>query len=164
MGTVNNGVSYITQGAEQQQLMPAGTAYTVTSNIDLTARYKPLGIILANDDTSYANAETLLKNNGMTVGSVTLQNRTLYKDGTWNTLCLPFDLEDSDTDNGHPAASGGSDGKTFTGTQLEGATVKTLDSSSFDEATGTLTLTFSDDQTSCLSYITEILAVTFHNV
>ena len=56
---------------------------------------------------------------------ITLAGRTLYKDGDWNTLCLPFALA------------------TLTGTPLEGFTVKTLTSSSF--AGGTLTMTFSDD-------------------
>ena len=62
---------------------------------------------------------------------VTLTGRTLWKDGAWNTLCLPFALGDSDTD----------DNLTFTGTPLEGATVKTLESTDF--AGGTLTLNFS---------------------
>ena len=67
--------------------------------------------------------------------SVTLKGRTLYKDGSWNTLCLPFTVSDGDA----------SDGISFTGTPLEGAIVKTLNSSSF--AAGTLTLNFSDDLT-----------------
>ena len=54
----------------------------------------------------------------------TLIGRTLYRDGTWNTLCLPFNTD-------------------IAGTPLEGATVKTLSSASF--ADGTLTLNFSDD-------------------
>jgi len=41
--------------------------------------------------------------------AVTLLGRTLYCDGGWNTLCLPFDLND------------------FSGTPLEGFTVKELD-------------------------------------
>ena len=52
----------------------------------------------------------------------------------WNTICLPFDLLDEDS----------SDDLTFTGTPLEGATVKTLESSWFDKNTGTLNLTFSE--------------------
>ena len=40
---------------------------------------------------------------------VQLRGRTLYRDGTWNTLCLPFDLSD------------------FTGTLLEGFTAMELD-------------------------------------
>ena len=67
---------------------------------------------------------------------VVLKDRTFYKDGSWNTLCLPFDLEDGDD----------SDALTFTGTPLEGAVVKTLESATF--ADGTLTLNFINDQTS----------------
>lgn len=60
---------------------------------------------------------------------VTLTDRTLYKDNAWQTLCLPFSLDD------------------FAGTPLEGATVKTLVGSTYDESTGTLTLDFSDNLT-----------------
>ena len=60
--------------------------------------------------------------------NVTLTDRTLYKDGDWNSLCLPFALT------------------SFTGTPLEGATVKTLESTAFSN--GTLTMNFSNDLTS----------------
>ena len=63
--------------------------------------------------------------------SVTLSGRTLYKDGTWNTLCLPFAVTDGDA----------TDDISFSGTPLEGAVVKILDSSS--SAKSTLTLNFS---------------------
>lgn len=53
-------------------------------------------------------------------------SRTLYKTGEWNTLCLPFSLS------------------TFTGTPLEGAIVKTLESSTLTND-GTLTLNFSEN-------------------
>ena len=62
---------------------------------------------------------------------VTLADRTLTKDGSWNTLCLPFSL------------------KNFSGTPLAGTIVKELDirgTSLSDE--GLLTLTFSDPKTS----------------
>jgi len=49
--------------------------------------------------------------------NVTLAGRTLAKDGTWNTLCLPFAVRDRDAD----------DGISFTGTPLQGAIVKELD-------------------------------------
>ena len=59
-----------------------------------------------------------------------LNGRTLYKSGgDWNTLCLPFDIND------------------FTGTPLEGATVKTLTSSILSND-GTLTMNFSEDLSS----------------
>ena len=37
------------------------------------------------------NSSTIREWNG-SVAEVTLQGRTLYKDGDWNTLCLPFDV------------------------------------------------------------------------
>ena len=82
-------------------------------------------LTLANTED---NSTALRTANGNTA-NVTLDGRTLYKDGDWNTLCLPFNLSN------------------FTGTPLEGATVKTLTSSSFNSETGSLTLTFSDDLT-----------------
>ena len=60
---------------------------------------------------------------------VTIDGRTLYKDGEWNTLCLPFAIDD------------------LTGTPLEGATIMELDTdgtNGLDPVTGTLHLTFKD--------------------
>ena len=54
--------------------------------------------------------------------NVMLQGRTLYKDDSWNTLCLPFALS------------------SLSGTPLEGATLMSLASASLSE--GTLTLNF----------------------
>ena len=56
--------------------------------------------------------------------SVKLQGRTLYKDGDWNTLCLPFAINN------------------FTGTPLGGATVKELLTTSNLDNNGVLTLNF----------------------
>ena len=63
--------------------------------------------------------------------NVTLADRTLYRDGSWNTLYLPFRLSEEEL-----AADD---------CPLKGATIKSLSSSSFGE--GTLTLKFSDAQT-----------------
>ena len=57
--------------------------------------------------------------------NVMLVRRTLYRDGTWNTLCLPFGVTN------------------LSGTPLEGATVKTLGSTDLSDD-GTLTLNFTD--------------------
>ena len=84
----------------------------------------PASISLANNAD---NSTTINDANGY-FADVTLSGRTLYKDGAWNTICLPFDVDN------------------FTGTPLEGATVKTLASTSFSG--GTLTMNFSDDLTS----------------
>ena len=70
------------------------------------------------------NSSVIANHNGECIAA-TLSGRTLYKDGNWNTLCLPFDL-------------------VLAGSLLEGATVKTLESSAFDNTNGKLTLNFTD--------------------
>ncbi len=55
--------------------------------------------------------------------NVTLNERTLYKDAAWNTLCVPFNVTVSES-------------------ILVGATVKTLESTSFSN--GTLTMNFTE--------------------
>jgi len=52
-----------------------------------------VSISLADDAD---NSTTLSENNGY-MAHVTLQGRTLYMDGAWNTLCLPFDVTLSDS-------------------------------------------------------------------
>ena len=72
------------------------------------------------------NSTVLTDNEGLLVDA-TLQDRTLYKDGKWNTLCLPFDVP------------------SLTGTPLEGATIMELNTTKkngFDAHEGTLYLTF----------------------
>ena len=80
-----------------------------------------LGVGLDEND----NTTTLADNDGGIV-TATLSGRTLYKDGKWNTLCLPFDVED------------------ISGSPLEGATVKEFTDATYNAETGTLTLTFAD--------------------
>ena len=87
-------------------------SFTAVSNIDL-----------ANNAD---NTSTITSHNRENV-TVTLKDRTIYRDGDWNTLCLPFNVS------------------SFAGTPLIKATVKTLESSSFND--GTLTLNFSEDLT-----------------
>ena len=65
---------------------------------------------------------------------VTLSDRTLYRDGDWNTLCLPFNMGDATAAEGHH----------FDGTELEGATVMQLNPATSNLTDGTLTLNFSD--------------------
>ena len=109
-----------------------GTRYTATCTYELngyeytfTDTYDILDVpavedMTLNDDAD--NSETITYNYECPVNA-TLTGRTLYKDGLWNTLCLPFDL-------------------TIAGSPLEGATVKTLESSDYDILTGELTLNF----------------------
>ncbi len=76
------------------------------------------------------NDDALEVFDGISGVNATLSGRTLYKDGDWNTLTLPFDIDD------------------FDGTPLEGAKVMTLANSTndtrFDTSTGTLYLYFVD--------------------
>lgn len=71
---------------------------------------------------SVDNTATIAAANGETC-DVTLVGRTLWKDGNWNTLCLPFNL-------------------TLAGSPLAGADARTLSSASLSD--GTLNLTFTD--------------------
>lgn len=64
--------------------------------------------------------------------NVTLAGRTLYHDESWNTLCLPFDIKDSDISNNIA----------FEGTPLAGATAMGYDHADFYQDTGTLELVF----------------------
>ena len=102
-------VPYTTDG-----LQVNANAFTLRNNLD----------IYDNED----NRPTIASYNGSSVDAY-LRYRTLYKDGDWNTLCLPFSVSD------------------LTGTCLEGATLMKLGNSSgcntgFDATTGTLTLDF----------------------
>lgn len=56
--------------------------------------------------------------------TVALRGSTLHKDGTWNTICLPFSVNN------------------LTGTPFAGATVKTLSTATYNN--GTLSLNFDD--------------------
>ena len=109
-----------------EPVMTVTIAAGSTGNREYTATWAANQLTMANNDSN-GDAIGLASGDGMYY-DVTLADRTLYTDGDWNTLCLPFDVDD------------------FTGTPLEGATVKTLESS--DLADGTLTMTFSGNQTS----------------
>ncbi|MBP5562159.1 MAG: leucine-rich repeat protein [Muribaculaceae bacterium] len=67
------------------------------------------------------NSESILNIDGSTV-DICLKGRTFYKDNTWYTLCLPFDVLN------------------LTGTPLEGAALRTMGTTQFED--GTLTINF----------------------
>ena len=57
---------------------------------DITLTYMPNIITLYDNGTdAEGNSTTIASNNGKR-GIVTLYGRTLYKDNSWNTICLPF--------------------------------------------------------------------------
>ena len=82
-------------------------------------------VSLAND----ADNTTTLTTYKDETCNIALTGRTLYKDGNWNTLCLPFTLTASEV-NEHLKNPIG---------------LMTLSSSSFDSTKGTLTLNFSNE-------------------
>ena len=75
-----------------------------------------------------SNEETLDTYRGRKMKSIILSGRTLYEDGSWNTICLPFDISAADLNT----------------KLLNPSELKTLSTSSFDSETGVLTLTFAD--------------------
>jgi len=83
-------------------------------------------LVLLDDDreVEYPNADRITDNLEVQAVDVTLHGRTLFKDNSWNTLCLPFAIND------------------FAGTPLEDAEVRSLENASFNN--GTLTLNFSE--------------------
>lgn len=124
-GWTEFGSSTVLEPSEYARVYQPSEKYTPSSDVTLMARYLPLDISLSDNAD---NGDVLEEYNGMKATRVTLSGRTLYRDNTWNTLCLPFSLDN------------------LIGTPLEGAHVKEL-SSSYYNPTGTLTLNFSDDLT-----------------
>ena len=96
------------------------TRQNTTDNISISNIVMKLVDVVLDDD---ANNASILNTHDGDTGNVAISGRTLYKDQAWNTLCLPFDL-------------------TVSGSVLDGATVKTLESTEF--ADGTLTMNFTD--------------------
>ena len=94
-------------------------AYANGILVDGTYYVAPATVTLADGSD---NTETITGADGY-VADVTLAARTLYKDGAWNTICLPFDV-------------------TIAGSPLAGATARPLTSASISGTT--LTLTFGD--------------------
>ncbi len=98
--------------------------YVYTFNDDQTVSgITTTADITLGDNTD--NSETIADNEQCPV-NVTLSGRTLWKDGSWNTLCLPFDVED------------------ISETPLDGATLMTFTSAEYDEEEGTLALYFDE--------------------
>ena len=87
--------------------------------------YRMIPAVTLADATD--NALTISGYNGKKVNA-TLADRTLYKDGAWNTLCLPFDVTIADS-------------------PLAGATVKKLTASTSNLTDGKLTLNFETEET-----------------
>ena len=110
------GLNFTLTRSNDRYLLP------VTGDMVVTIQYSVPTIEL-QDNWSETSNNTLLEQNNGKERNVKLSSRALYRNGSWNTLCLPFDV-------------------TLAGSPLEGADARTLQSSSF--ADGTLTVTFGD--------------------
>lgn len=126
-GTVSNASSGSTQtGTALDGTLNTQGDYSVWTFADgvlpqLTC-FVPTDIALEDGTDNGTDNQAVLDQHEGRLCNVTLQDRTLYKDGSWNTLCLPFALS------------------SLSGTPLEGATLMSLASASLSE--GTLTLKF----------------------
>ena len=134
--TISNGITYViaTTQATSSNINIIGmsgsnsTCGTITIGDDLydvtdgNTRKLYHSLTLAENAD---NSEAISNKKGQTM-TVTLSGRVLYKDGAWNTLCLPFDMDDFDF------------------TPLKGAIIKELDVTTSSLADGTLTLNFTD--------------------
>lgn len=75
-----------------EELIPAGVEVGVGwENMTITAQWKENVLELA-DAADNASAIQKAAASGKTYNRVVLTGRTLYKDGDWNTICLPFDV------------------------------------------------------------------------
>ena len=92
-------------------------------------------ITLANNGTT--NSSVITTNNGNTC-NVTLSGRTLYKDGNWNTLCLPFEVD-------------------IEGSALDGAGVEARTLSTTSVTGSTLLLTFGNSVSTLLAGVPYII-------
>ncbi len=102
--------------------VPSGTNTFVMPAANTTVSIVEGEVIALQDNAD--NSSVIGANNNQTV-NVVLSGRTLYRDGDWNTLCLPFAVS------------------SFTGTPLDGATVMALDATTSNlSSDGTLTLAF----------------------
>lgn len=99
----------------------------VNHNFDSNRRCTACGLVSLSDDAS-DNAAHITNLTSSTKRDVALTGRTLYKDGSWNTLCLPFSLT----------------AEQLADSPLKGVTIKAFSSASFSD--GTLTLNFSASQ------------------
>jgi len=105
--------------AEGKQFLLEGTETIATAENYIGKKIVPYVVALADNAD---NSEVLSQYDGKQP-SVVLSGRTLYKDGKWNTICLPFDV-------------------TLSSSPLDGAVARPLTAASIEGTT--LNLTFGD--------------------
>ena len=119
----------------------AGTAYGTGDFVGVTPYENGLlyeGIYYFTEEPTAITLSDTEDNSGIlttyegTTIDVTLEGRTLWKDGSWNTICLPFDVDLTDTSS--PLYGEGVTAKTLSEAGIKGSTL-TL---TFGEAVTTL--------------------------
>ena len=95
--------------------------YDSNNSNNYVATFTKINNLTISDTSSESEVNTALNEYMDRYVNFVIEGRTIYA-GTWNTLCLPFNLE------------------TLTGTPLEGADLRKLSSATFED--GTLTLNF----------------------
>ena len=97
-------------------------------SLTVTHRAQAQGLELLD---GYDNSSIITNNNGQT-RNVTFSGRTIYSDGDWNTLCLPFNMSESQ----------------IASSPLAGYTIKSLDGMQSNlDGNGKLTLSFNNATT-----------------
>lgn len=115
-----DGSATLTGNALESDLGNSIWVFTAEELPELTCFTNKIVRIGDNNDNS-----AILTNNDGKKCTVELTNRTLYKDGKWNTLCLPFDVDD------------------ISSSPLAGATIKEMDGTKTNlDSNGKLTLKF----------------------
>ncbi len=131
----NNGNATITfQGSNTRNIIrynpnnnsPIFSCYSGTSTGSAPQIYREVPIPSITLANASDNTDVIEENNGEWV-NVTLADRTLWKDGDWNTLCLPFDMS----------------AEQIAASDLAGADIRALTSADF--SAGTLTLNFTPE-------------------
>ncbi len=114
------------KGSETLNYLDPQTPFTKVAYYDGSEIIPNLVFLDDDSEADTKNHELIQANLGEQVGevNVTIEGRTLYKTGHWNTLCLPFSLDD------------------FEDTPLKGADVRELVPDECAYANGTLTLKF----------------------
>lgn len=109
---------------------PIFSCYASTSTVgSLVKIYREQQAVDVTLENASDNTAVIAAHDGR-LANVTLAGRKLYKDASWNTLCLPFDVTDLST------------------TPLAGATVMEMNTNStFNPSTGTLTVNFTTAET-----------------
>ena len=97
--TTPEGYSFDGYTASSGTLVGTQNPYTLTmsdGNVTINASFSE-NVLTLDDASDNSKDIYYAANGGLVYKTVTLSGRTLYKDGAWNTLCLPFDVKLSES-------------------------------------------------------------------